>query len=366
MADQDDKKQQALEELSAGAVSEQKVQEEPVELSKDSQNLLKEFDQANLEVADMPESNELQERRRKTKNRLRELSEVGDPEVHEGGGQAFENEEGGLMDLLKEANLSKRQVGFCCGGVLVVFLLVGLIYGGIKVWNSWPASAPDEVIPQETTTTPPPEDTSVSSTPDTSLTAGIMVGQSTAADSTTGLGEDIGSTSQNEDELTQLIADFSKMYEAMQVDVNQLLDQSTDRNKALADYEQQLNYLLYLGKQNEQKLIDESSALVAQYQNIEDQKATQETRFFDRLRNLDAFASTAALNSFVADGQEVVKLRAHYMARQKLLAYYQQVLESLSARIADVQLNEHALIEGVKVVDIQGSDINLIIDESQL
>ncbi len=361
MADQDDKKQQPLEEFPSVVGEEQKPPEEPVELSTDSQNLLKEFD-ANLEVADMPESNELQERRRKTKNRLRELSELGEPgEEEEGGNPAFENEEGGLMDLLREANLSKRQVGFCCGGVLVLLLLVGLVYGGVKAWSAIDWSTPEEETPVEET-----PDVPVSSYPDSSLTAGIMVGDSTIPDGSTTLGESIGEASTSEDELTQLISDFSKMYEAMQVDVNQLLDQSTDRNTALAEYEQQLNYLLYVGKQNQEKLVDESAALEEQFAAIEDQKDAAEERFFDRLRNLDAFASSAALNSFVADGQEIVKLRAHYQARQKLLSYYEQVIASLSLRIADVQLNEQALLEGIQVVDIEGSDINLIIEGSDL
>lgn len=368
MADQDDKKNAPSapqEELPSAAAAEQAPEETPVELSTDSQNLLREFDQAGLEVAAMPESNELQERRKKTKNRLRELAEVGGPE-EEDSGEAFEKEEGGLMDLLQEANLSKRQVGFCCGGVLALILLIAMAYGGYQAWDKWQSSRPTDETPVEETPETPVEETPISSYPDSSLSAGWMVGQSTEADGSTALGENLGAAGSSDDELAQQIVDFSKIYEAMQVDVNQLLDQSTDRNTALAEYEQQLNYLLYLGRQNQEKLTDESAALEQQFAAIENQKDTQEERFFTKLRNLDGFATTAALESFIADGQEIVRLRAHYQARQKLLSYYELVLVSLSARISDIQLNERALIEGIQVVDIEGSDINLIIDQAEL
>jgi hypothetical protein len=371
MADQDDKKTAPAapsEELTPAPSSEQKPEEAPLELSADSQNILREFDQAGLEVAAMPESNELQERRKKTKNRLRELAEVGEPEDEENGEEAFEKEEGGLMDLLKEANLSKRQVGFCCGGVLVLILVLGLTYSGWKAWGNWQASHPVEETPVEETPEEqtPGEETPVSSVPDASLSAGWMVGQTTEADGSTHLGEDLGEAASSQDELTQLIVDFSEMYQAMQVDVNQLLDQSTDRATALSEYEQNLNYLLYVGRQNQERLLSESEALEEQFAAIENQKETQEEIFFDRLRNLDAYASSAALNSFVADGQEALRLRAHYQARQKLLSYYQQVMVSLSARIEDIQLNEEALLKGIRVVDVEGSDIDLIIDEENL
>lgn len=363
MADQDDKKNVPAGDSEVSPPLETPEEEEPVALSRDSQNILKDFDQSNLEVATMPESSELQERRRKTKNRLKELAEVGDENDSEEDGEAFENEEGGLMDLLKEANLSKKHVGFCCGGVLVIFLLAGLIYGGIKAWDAWQAR-PHDTTPTETETETP---TTVSSYPDASLEAGIMVGQDTGeTDAGTTTGEDLGEAASSGDELTQLIVDFSKMYEASQVDVNQLLDQSTDRSKALAEYEQQLNYLIYVGQQNEERLIGESSALVEDFQKLEDQRDTQENLFFDRLRQLDAYASTAALNSYVAEEQQVIHLRAQYQARQKLLGYYQAILENLQTRATDVSLNEEALIKGIKVVEVEGSDIDLIIKESDL
>lgn len=371
MADQDDKKNVPTGDLEPLTPPEKPAEEEPVELSKDSKDILKEFD-TNLEVAAMPESNELQERRRKTKNRLKELADVKD-EPSEGfdEGEAFENTEGGFMDLLKEANVSKKQVGYCCGGVLVLLLLAGLVYGGIQAWTAW-QNRPDKPEPDEGTEEPaePDENGEVSTYPDPSLKAGIMVGSgdedASEGDTGTELGEELGTAPSSEDEFTQLIADFSLMYEAMETDVNELLNRSTDRQEAYDDYEQNLNYLLYVGKQNSEVLIGQSSALVDEYENLELQREEQEALFFDRLRNLDSYASNAALESYVALGQQVVELRAQYQARQKLLSYYQLVIGSMSNRVEDIKLNEEALVKGIKVVDIEGSDIDLIIPESEL
>lgn len=334
---------------------------EPVPLSEESQNLIKAFDQASLEVAAMPESNELSERRRKTKNRLRELSDLGnESEENADDSAAFEDDEGGLMDLLKEANLSKKQVGTCCGGVLVLFLLVGLIYGGVKAWDAWKNRTPNEVEVVED----PTEE--VSSVADSSIQAGVLLGENSTGDSETGTGEDLGTRASSEDELSQFIVDFSKFYSSMTTDVNELLDQSTNREQTLMEYEQQLNYLIYVAKQNSTQLQKEMNSLEDQYASLEQQKATQEDRFFEKLRVTDAFAATGALNSFIADSQELIRLRAHYQARQKILSYYEQILENADQRLEDLTLNEEALIKGIQVVDISGSDLNLIIDESEL
>jgi len=364
MADKDDPKElpSELAGVPGGAPSE--PEEEPVPLSVDSQNLVREFDQSNLEVAAMPESNELQERRRKTKNRLKELSDVEDkPDELPEGESVFEDEEAGLMDLFKQANLSPRHFGFCCGGVLVVLVLAGLIYGGISVFKAWESSPSTPDTSVDGSTTPEPTNT----TADPTLDAGMMIGLGDeGADSGRQVGEDVGTAASSNDELTELMVNFSKIYNAMQVDVNELMNKATDRRAALTDYQEELNYLLYLGKQNSSELTAQSEALVAQFNAVQDKKDAEEERFFDRIKNLDAYASAAALDTFVAEGQEVVKLRAYYQARQKLLGYYEQILANMENRVEDIKFNEQALVQGIQVVDIEGSDINLIIDEAQL
>jgi hypothetical protein len=123
--------------------------EADLDTDSNSRSVLEGIEQSGgLEVEDMPESNELQERRRKTKNRLQELSNIGG-EMPENDGDPFEDEEeSGLMDLLKEANLSPKHLKFCCGGVLMVLLVIALFFwwkSALKWWNDRPVVDEDQL-----------------------------------------------------------------------------------------------------------------------------------------------------------------------------------------------------------------------------
>lgn len=316
-----------------------------------------------LEVEDMPESNELQERRRKTKNRLREMTNT--EEATTPAGDVFGGDDsGGLMDLLREANLSTRHLKFCCGGVLGVVLLVGLFFGGKSLWNYWQNRPETPVVEDGGTVVPDEGDDGFI---DSSILGGVLVGEELSEeDEATGIGENVGQNENSADAFTQVIIDFGKLYESMQVDLNQLLAASTNRRDTLSDYVNELNFLVYTAQQNVQRLTAESDGLVAQFNTLETDKNTEEQRYFDKLRDLDAYGAVAALNAFETKGEEVVRLRAEYNARQKLISYYEQVLSNVDARLKDIDSNEEALVKGIRVTDIEGSDLELIIDGSQL
>ena len=152
----------------------------------------------------------------------------------------------------------------------------------------------------------------------------------------------------------------------MQVNVNELLAQSNERRDTLEEYQNELRFFLYSGEQNVEALEEESQSLVTRFEAKEEDKAASEERYFSELKDLDAYAAVAALEAFTQDAEEIVRLRAQYNARQKLLSYYEQVLAGMELRIRDIELNEEALIQGIQVVDLEGSDLDLIIDEEEL
>ena len=51
---------------------------------------------------------------------------------------------------------------------------------------------------------------------------------------------------------------------------------------------------------------------------------------------------------------------------KKLIEYLKIADESMQLRARDVDLNEEPLIKGVRVVEVQGSDLDLILQESEL
>ncbi len=342
--------------------------EEEVELA-DSKEVLKQFD--GFEVQDMPESNELLERRRKIKNQLKELDmEPNSEDVS----APFSEDEGGLLDLLKEAGLGARQLRFCCGGVVVVLLVGLLIYGGSKLIGSdfsffgsddgvtEPVASGDDDDDDDDTVT-----VTHNTYPDSTLWTGMDLGDPSQSDSgTTDAGEDIGLDGNSDDPLQKHINDFSKVYESAQVDVNEVMSKSSDRREALSDYVDELNFYYHLALQAQVEIQDESDTLSQSYDTVETNKNIQEDLFFTKLDDLDAYASTGALNSFVGYSQELIRLRAHYMAREKLLSYYEQVIPYIETKLHDIELNEEALVKGIRVVEVQGSDLNLIQSESDL
>ncbi|MEK9159189.1 MAG: hypothetical protein AAB383_00515 [Patescibacteria group bacterium] len=341
--------------------------EESLETDSDSRTVLEEIEQpGSLEVEDMPESNELQERRRKVKNRLQELSNIGG-EMPSSDEDVFDEEESGLMDLLREANLSPRHLKFCCSGILVVLLLVGFVFGGKAALNWW-QERPDEETPveepDEPVETPADDDYSFL---DPSVLGGILVGEDSGEeDPATGVGEDLGDNSDSGDSFSDQINDFAKIFESLQVDVNELLNQSNNRLSTLRDYEGELNYHLFLAVQNLETLQAESNGLAEKFAAVEEDKERLELNFFERLQDLDAPAVNGALNAFVEAGQDIVRLRAEFNARQKLISYYEQAVVALELRIADIGFNEEALVKGVRVVDLEGSTLDLIIQGEDL
>lgn len=364
---EDGKNPNKLSDQEAALPVSDETQKERLEIDSDSKDMLD-----SLEVADMPESNELQERRRKTKDRLQELSNISGENPDAKGGVAFD-EESGLMDIFREANLSTRHLKFCCSGVLLVALLIGLFFGGRALWNYW-QDRPEEVPEEEETSEEEPVEEPTDggeegdySFLDPSILGGILIGEDEPEeDPATEAGENLGDNSEGGDALSDSINDFAKIFESLQVDVNEMLNQTSDRSGALADYENELNFLIYLAGQNLETLREDSDSLVQKFNAVEESKAEQEARFFSELADLDAPAAIGALDLFIDHGEDIVRLRAEYNARQKLISFYEQGLETLEFRLNDIQLNREALVKGVRVVDLEGSTLDLVIEENEL
>lgn len=325
-----------------------------------------------LEVEEMPESSELQRRRQQTKSQLQELANVeGDEES-----PAFEDGESGLMALLRESNLSTKHLKFCCGAVVLLGLIGAAVYGiangGISKITSLFEGDGKEVVKEEPEVDKDEGDEDVVTEDgekilDVSvpLELGILIGSDGAEDDeTTEAGENLGEVGSNS-ELAQMIEDFQKVYSGASQDVWELLDQSTDRSKTLEEFIDKLNYLEYLARTNIEKLQEQNDQISREFTAAEEQRDEAEAEFFAALENMDGNKTNAALDEYTLHAKRVVELRAKFRARERLKDFYEAVLEDLTLRITDIELNREALVKGVKVVDIRGSDLDLIIDESE-
>jgi hypothetical protein len=348
--------------------------EQPLPHLQDSRNEMSDK-LGDLEVQRVDASDELERIRNQSASKVQDQTGI------EGGNSAetaFGDDGSGLMDLLKEANLSPRHLRFCCGGIVLVLVLIGFIIGGMRfvAWMGDRPEQPKEVL--EVVETPEVEvDPENGSTyieiedeikyTDGTIYAGLLLGQEiTEEDPAVEAGEILGEELVSQDSLALSITAFAELFDALQVDVNHLLDQSRDREDTLEDYLNELKYLSHNGEEELDDLRTITNNLSRQFTEIEEEKDLFEIRFFDNLSKLDAYGTTSALNEFVIRGEEVVNIRAQYLARLKLIEYYELVLTSLDRRITDIELNEEALVKGIQVVEIEGSDINLIIQEDEL
>ncbi len=308
-----------------------------------------------LEVEEMPESSELQKRRQQTKNKLREFADVADGEST----TLDVGESGGLLDIIKESGLSSRHFKFCCGGIFAILLVAGGIYGGLKAWDYY-KNRPVEVPPVENPPTP-------HELFDSQIEVGIQIGFEQAnADSATSTGEELGTERNSKEEYSRFVEDFQRIYNVLQVDVQSLLDQSTDRALALDKYVDQLDELLNIANLNLRQLQREEEELIGQFKTLDERKTSDETAFFNHINELDGDSSVESLDDFISLSKELVEIRANYRARNKLDAFYNDGITELELRIKDIQLNKEALVKGVQVVQLSGSDLKLVIDGSQL
>ncbi len=311
-----------------------------------------------LEVEEMPESGELHKRRQQMKEKLREFADEVD---NKDGGDAFQDTDtGGFWNIIKESGLSGRHFKFCCGGVAVVALIVGLAFGALKGWGYYQNREP-ESIPVETPVETP------STLFDSQIEVGIKIGfEQAEIDSATGVTEYLGSGGDAETRFARMVEDFQEIYNVLQVDVQAMLDQSNDRALSLDRYVAELESYNNTALLNLRQLERENEALVAQFELTDVEKNSFEQDFFNHINELNGNAGAESLQEFIDAAQSAAEIRANYRARARMALYYTAALEKLDLRMKDIAFNKEALVKGVRVVEIAGSDLNLIVDGSEL
>lgn len=311
-----------------------------------------------LEVEEMPESGELQKRRQQMKEKLREFA---DDMGEKDGGDAFQDSDtSGFWGIIKDSGLSMRHFKFCCGGLVIIGLIAAGIFGAVKAWDYYQNRQPDET-PAETPVDAPRE------LFNSRIEVGIKIGfEEAEKDSATGAGASIGEAAGSKEEFARFVEEFQSIYNSLQVDVQALLDQSNDRALTLDRYVAELESYQNLAQLNLRQLERENETLVAQFEQIDAERGELEQDFFNHMNELNGPASAVSLQEFIDAAQSATQIRANYRARANLEVYYNAALEKLNLRLKDIQFNKEALVKGVMVVEIAGSDLNLIVDGSAL
>lgn len=170
----------------------------------------------------------------------------------------------------------------------------------------------------------------------------------------------------HEDVIASYMSTLTKLQNAFTTDIHKLLDNSTNRAQALQVHLSELNVALDEANSAYEDLSTERDTLKEMFNEKTTKKNDLEEEFFTAIENLRGQESNALLIDFIDASTDQIDLKAQYNALSKLKEMYEVAIANMDARIKDIELNKSALIKGVKVVDIKGSDLELIIQEGEL
>jgi hypothetical protein len=159
-------------------------------------------------------------------------------------------------------------------------------------------------------------------------------------------------------EYVQLLEKMNNIYN---VDLYSMLDLSVDRRSTLDKYLNDMNNLIDQGSTALSNIQGDLQAFNAQYDASSKQANSYETAFFNQVRNYYGQTSYDNLQLFVETSAQAMKIKAQYGAENILKNMFVNSLSALKPKYKDIAANTEALIKGVKVFDIRGSDINAIV-----
>jgi len=147
-------------------------------------------------------------------------------------------------------------------------------------------------------------------------------------------------------------------------DVYEVLQSAKDRTLKLQEFLQQSKALFVEGNKLRQEIGLQVDELKVSLNSLTPDKTRYETDFFASLEQFKGEKTNSLFQSFVEVSQKQVELKAKVNALNKLLEYYDKILLKLKIRIEAIEQNQDALIGGIRVVNIPGSNIDLVVEKS--
>ena len=330
---------------------------------------------------------------------VKDVDEEDEPEVIEG---ALVNEdeidpfegleedtENPLKNFLANANINGKKIAGCIAVfILAIALIVGLFYGGRALFHMLTENTSKDGTPQETeedvnaekvkeekpevsrvVVEPPVKEDKKPDSPwvEPGLYAGVKVGME-AAEGDGGVisnipGVDISQSNENIVAYVNILARIRVLYE---MDIQNVLNASNDRNSTFNNLLSDMKSVSAEARNAIPKIAERKAALEAEFDSVTAAKQLKEEEYFANLSANNPRETSESLVLFTELARQSVDIRARYRALNKVEEYMQRYLSAMETRVLDIELNREALIKGVKVFDIEGSDIDLIIPESEL
>ncbi len=146
------------------------------------------------------------------------------------------------------------------------------------------------------------------------------------------------------------------------VDVYKVLDSASNRSQKMAEFLNQSKLIF----QNGLNLRREMNVLLADfevsYNTLTPEKTQTEKDFFTAIE--DGFGEKASqlLENYIRISQKQVELKAKIGALTRLIDNFETVLIRLQTRITAIEQNQEALIQGIQIIEVEGANIDFILN----
>ncbi len=156
-----------------------------------------------------------------------------------------------------------------------------------------------------------------------------------------------------------------RMQNIFQVDVYELMNLSLDRRRAINNHISLMERLLDKAELMVYEIDEKMEALEKEFSVFAENRNFYESSFFDSVESLQGEKSYEELELFIEFSQEASSIKARFNAYQFVRKMLVNSVNALDPRLRDITVNKEALIQGVRVFDVPGSDIEAIIRLAQ-
>lgn len=156
----------------------------------------------------------------------------------------------------------------------------------------------------------------------------------------------------------QNLRELKSLYDT---DVYAMLNRSAQRDLQLTDYLVKLKNIRINSVRIVKELGLQIDDLKISYNSLNPDRGRFEQDFFGAVEGLAGDKADFLLQSFVDVVQKQTALKARMSALQQILELYEQALSRLNIRIEAIEKNIAVLLQGIKVIDIPGANLDIII-----
>jgi hypothetical protein len=255
--------------------------------------------------------------------------------------------------------------------IIVFLVLIGaFIYGSLKVFQIFfPSNA--TVAPQSVNVTVPIQD----STDKNNSMVGLSTDILNSSDATTSLPInnnlkiyskslplvfEINESNNFFSNLSKYIRSYQRMKNVYNINIASFLDASNDRSAAYLQYLNEFETSLVDLKLSVNSLNKEIEYFTAAVNNAILELDSAEQSFFTNVQSLNDTEIDTSLNIFQNLSTKKNNLTSELKAREAIFSRISQNINALNSKLEAVKLNKEPLLSGLKVIDVEGVDLNLI------